>query len=562
MWCSFLRYGCLRRVLLSLLWASLVVPLVAVVGCSDDHTDVQPTANPKPKPDPKPTTCEVLMLPALARDTSGPFGILRHDVADDFTLPLHDGSEWTLSQQWSGCESYLFVTSARVNSALDDTSLWARDIDQLIEKSPDNVHYFFISNRGAETIAELDAMAGRIETALAPLEQARADWWRAHLHVVAKKADALSGWLATLLAGAGRGGFAIDRKQQIRLLGNLADVARYQSSLNTANEWPWESNLSYLAYEVKHYNYEARRAARFAAEEAAGVTIVKPWEGQVLDYQTEVDVTLPTAAEMADFDTLEIDLTLDCPDKTKGEFGNCGAWDYLAHLSVKEADDSWREVARFITSYHREGRYVVDATPLLVYLREGGMRRFRLVTSPDFNPQPYNTTLHLRFSQRGKPAKPTEAVYLWGGGDFNAMYNEGRMPIDVPISAAAKRVELWAIITGHGGATFNCAEFCNHQHEFSVNGDKFLREHTTVGDQEGCIGEVENGMVPNQGGTWWFGRGGWCPGQQVEPWVVDVTDSVVPGQTATIRYRGLFNSKTPPDDAGNIVMNSYLVVYQ
>jgi len=70
-------------------------------------------------------------------------------------------------------------------------------------------------------------------------------------------------------------------------------------------------------------------------------------------------------------------------------------------------------------------------------------------------------------------------------------------------------------------------------------------------------------MTPNQGGTWWFGRGGWCPGQQVDPWVVDVTAEVTPGQPATVSYRGLFKSiDPPPDGAGDINMVSYLVVHE
>jgi hypothetical protein len=67
-------------------------------------------------------------------------------------------------------------------------------------------------------------------------------------------------------------------------------------------------------------------------------------------------------------------------------------------------------------------------------------------------------------------------------------------------------------------------------------------------------------MVPNQGGTWWFGRGGWCPGQQVTPWVEDLTASVTPGQTATLSYRGLRGGSDPPDDSGDIVLSSYLVI--
>ena len=69
-------------------------------------------------------------------------------------------------------------------------------------------------------------------------------------------------------------------------------------------------------------------------------------------------------------------------------------------------------------------------------------------------------------------------------------------------------------------------------------------------------------MVPNQWGTWWFGRGGWCPGQQVDPWVVDVTDEVTPGMPATVEYRGLFGGADPTDGHGNIDMISYLTVYR
>lgn len=77
---------------------------------------------------------------------------------------------------------------------------------------------------------------------------------------------------------------------------------------------------------------------------------------------------------------------------------------------------------------------------------------------------------------------------------------------------------------------------------------------------EGCIGEVENGMTPNQGGTWWFGRGGWCPGEQVKPWVVDLTELAPPGTTADLSYMGTFKNMTPPDNSGNIDLTTYLVI--
>ena len=43
--------------------------------------------------------------------------------------------------------------------------------------------------------------------------------------------------------------------------------------------------------------------------------------------------------------------------------------------------------------------------------------------------------------------------------------------------------------------------------------------------QADCRDEVDNGVVPNQSGTWWFGCGGWCPGQEITPVVLNMTDS-------------------------------------
>src|SRR5690242_3949809 len=117
------------------------------------------------------------------------------------------------------------------------------------------------------------------------------------------------------------------------------------------------------------------------------------------------------------------------------------------------------------------------------------------------------------------------------------MYNVGRMLVDVPILADVKKVELFVLVTGHGSGANQCSEFCDHQHEFTVNGNKHTDQFPMAGTSQGCITHLSNGMTPNQAGTWWYGRGGWCPGQQVDPWVVDVTAEVTPGQTATVSYR-------------------------
>jgi hypothetical protein len=100
------------------------------------------------------------------------------------------------------------------------------------------------------------------------------------------------------------------------------------------------------------------------------------------------------------------------------------------------------------------------------------------------------------------------------------------------VPAGVRKVELVATITGHGfgAGRDNCAEFCDHTHHFTLNGREFVRSQPHVGETDGCVAQVPAGVVPNQYGTWPFGRGGWCPGLDVAPWVVDVTDALVPGR--------------------------------
>jgi hypothetical protein len=538
----------------------IVLPLVTLVsgfGCA-------PAVEPIPDPVVPPTYCELLGESERGFVADGTYGTTRWMLADDFTVELMDRSTWTLSEQWTGCDSYLFVPDNLIHSQLDQSNLWEDGVLGLIELSPPNAHYFFISQRSSNSEADpiLEAMVDRIDDDLDTLDEDEAAWWRDHLHVVRGRLGAREDWLPAAMA-AGRPGFTIDRFQRIREIGSLADVERYSSQLNNAGQWPWANNLSYVANEARYYEYEADRQDKLDAER--DVTVVKPFSGEVLGLRATTWVELPSAEQMAGFDTLEIDLQMWCPDQVAQETGNCGAWDYLSHIYVRDAAEknAWVEIARFITTYHRAGRYLVDATPLLAKLAKGGLFEVRYEISPPWNPQAYLTEMEFRFGNQGKGMKPSAATtFLWGGRGFNASYNDGREPRSIPIPATAQKVEIWALITGHGGATNNCAEFCNHQHEWTVGTDVFFHEHDTIGDDLACRDAIDQGTVPNQSGTWWFGRGGWCPGQQVEPVVFDVTDSVTPGTDAVVSYRGLFNGGTPPNDAGNIVMSSWLVVYE
>jgi hypothetical protein len=182
--------------------------------------------------------------------------------------------------------------------------------------------------------------------------------------------------------------------------------------------------------------------------------------------------------------------------------------------------------------------------------------------------------LSLRFSNRGKGTSGKRAFDLgWTRGQFWNEYNKGFHPIEFEVPEWAEKVELMSYITGHGFGKDkeNCAEFCNHTHHFSINGgDDHVKEHPEAGTLMGCAEQVNDGVVPNQGGTWIYGRGGWCPGLDVVPWVIDISDEVEFGGLNELTYRGLFDGedyvpeKAPDQDPeegydANIRIRTYLV---
>lgn len=513
-------------------------------------------------PDPS-AICAALGLTARPFE-AGPYGPHRGDLADDFTVELADGTTWSFQASFSGCESYVFTPDNLPVSDLDPKSIWESpsDLKKLVTTSPRNVHYFFVSRKKTdeEAAPNIDGQQTRVEALLATLPEADAAHWRSHLHVIRKKAADLGGFITDVLGTHGRIGFAIDRRQRIRGAGYLADVNRYSSALDAQMLWPWKWNLAYLAREPEYFNAESDRADALDAE---GATVIDLFTGEVLEEYADTTATLPPAAEMASFDTLEIEVTSQCPDPDDIEIGNCGAWDYLAGLFLADDPDHLVELGRFITAYHRETHWVADVSGLLPLLASGGQHAFRWSFAPEWNKQPTATRLSLRLSRKNKGVVPRQATYLFSGGAFGSTYNVDRLPVDVPIPAAAKKVELHVVVTGHGAGTNQCAEFCNHQHEITVNGQTHLIEFPEAGTEDECVPQVSHGMTPNQAGTWWFGRGGWCPGQQVNPRVIDVTAEVTPGQPATVAYRGLWKGvDPPPDGSGDINLTSYLVVHE
>ena len=487
----------------------------------------------------------------------------------DLTLPTLDG-DWNLAKNWTGCDSYVFVFTAPDPKYTNAHAVWNSKPIDLLKNSPMNVHYFFGSYDADDDTANatVQKQKDRFDAALATLAPDKAALWDGRLHYISVVPFSLDGWLGASLSKAGVFGFAIDRQQTRREVGGL-------------------TNLKSLAFEVQRFEYEAKNAIAEAADKA---TVVPLWDhvsggngwGPPKVY---ADVTLPSAAEMAKFDTLMLDMAHGC---TGGSDQNCPDWDREAYMNICDqttetaasvamscqtgtdtmacgcskpdgrssvgtrpctADGKGygacecpcdTEFARQITSYKRQGHWLTDETALLPLLKNGGKVRFRYDT-----PDGWLLTTSLRLSNQGKATRPTAMQPLWHGEQYDEKYNSLFKPIDVAVPANAKAVKIVAIITGHGSGTDtqNCAEFCAHAHIFTVGGKDFTKTHELASTPTGCQGQVLDGAIPNQYGTWPYGRAGWCPGMDVRVWTADVTAQAKAGTTVTFSYKALLGGK-------------------
>lgn len=497
--------------------------------------------------------------PAPSRPfAAGPYGKGVKDLAGPVGLETPEG-RWRLEAQWTGEDSYLFLMRTSGNAALFNGAL-----KPLLDASPRNVQYVFGWLNDETGFAQVRT---RWTAELANLPSADRDHWLPRVHFVMTRMDA-EGWVGEMMAarlarppmylGNGLTAFGIDRFQRIREVGMLGRLGGNGTI----------PDLRLLAKEAEAFNFEFTREQRLAARPARVITVATT---QTAHDTIDADVMLPTAAELDAYDTLEVDLTMDCPDHLNA---NCGAWDYLSHLYLcapstgPDGGMTWtcdRELARWITTYWREGRWVTDISYQLPMLKPGGLQHLRWTASGQFDPRrtDYITSLSLRFSTQSRPQRPVAAFPLWTGGRLDMNYDGLHPARMVDIPADAVKVELVTLLTGHGGVMpTNCAEFCNHEHLFGINGAIKRQNFPEATTASGCSDRVSEGVVPNQHGTWYFGRGGWCPGFDVAPKIVDVTADIRKGQANTVTYEARFGGAPVTQHLGNIVLSSWLVVWK
>lgn len=467
---------------------------------------------------------------------------------------------WDFETHWNGENSYIFIhLSSGVNYS---SALWNSNTkQQLLQNSPQNIHYFFISNQNTAP-GDVQNMKDSFDVILEDFSQADQNHWVTHLHYIPQRSIDLDSWLADALQG--KYALGIDRFQRIMQIGYLGNPNGFVGT-----------NMSYLAHEAIHYNYIWNTFFE-TQQDYLEVTVFDSilynggWGSTVTGM-----ADLPSEAELGQFSRMEVEAWLPCNGYIDG---NCDDYDRIAGLEVCAGDGTGcTEIARWITPFDRQPHWLTDITPFISTLYPGGSRFFKFYISGWPNSL---VTVKLRLFNEGETIVPRSYQNLWGGGQFNSNYNSLHDPIVFDVPAEAVRVEFVSYITGHGSGcdSGNCAEFCNSRHNFEVNGGtgNFYVSHPEAGTTTDCmqLDRIANGVIPNQWGTWGYGRSGWCPGLDVEPFVQDITDAVMIGDQNIITYDACWipfgtqcTGQWPtPVECGDgyqaeIIMSSYIVVW-
>ncbi|MDP8245348.1 MAG: peptide-N-glycosidase F-related protein [Candidatus Hinthialibacter antarcticus] len=224
-------------------------------------------------------------------------------------------------------------------------------------------------------------------------------------------------------------------------------------------------------------------------------------------------------------------MTLEAPE------GGYDFWDRIMKISVRSDVRKTVEIARFMTPYRKGGVWWWDVTDYQSILR--GSTRMTAFIDTWVGPghaqgAGWLVTLDLFYYQGNPKWEPYFVENVWNGepryGDPNNPISKFFADKTLDADAEMERAKLRIIVTGHGQSpnTNNAAEFLVRGRTVRVNGAEYYNELW----RDDCY------MSPcrPQSGTWIYSRAGWCPGDVVAPWDINISDEIEAGASYQLEY--------------------------
>lgn len=203
-------------------------------------------------------------------------------------------------------------------------------------------------------------------------------------------------------------------------------------------------------------------------------------------------------------------------------------WDRAGNLRLVTAGLPDLEIARFMTAYGGRTDHEVDVSELAPLLR--GRRTVRAFIDTWVSPA-WRVDFALRFAPDTLYAPPTWALPVFYADSFNAQEHAGGVEVPVEVPPGLARVVMRCFSTGHCTDGRDDDEFVSKANVIAVDGVVVERFHPWRDD---CRRFRERNPYCARwtDGSWSsdYSRSGWCPGVEVAPREIDLTDHLAPGR--------------------------------
>ena len=237
-------------------------------------------------------------------------------------------------------------------------------------------------------------------------------------------------------------------------------------------------------------------------------------------------IRMPPRTLLQSFASMQLDFALSCAGNMDRD---CSVWDRIATVTADCGGTAGSfEVGRWINAFQRRVGRWLTTTPLMpAFFPDHPAARDGVcnITASIGMGDKWLVSLNIRFANDaireepdwGQPALVEEVEFPNSNDDFNGpAYNINRT-VSFRTGYLVKRVAVMAIITGHGGCEFEPTShhwIVNGQElNYSTNNALYYDRFMQAGTPFGCANKTRLGAVPNEHGTWYFGRNGWCDGQ-------------------------------------------------
>lgn len=236
----------------------------------------------------------------------------------------------------------------------------------------------------------------------------------------------------------------------------------------------------------------------------------------------------------------------------------CDPWDRAGNVSLVIGEQKI-EMIKFITAYGGHTEYTVDLSHLIQPLTEPKITVQAFIDT--WSSPGWEIDFELTYEPTDDTIAPVWITPVMFINSYTAeKYGDKGYEQKVSIPDNIKRVQLYYLVSGHCTDGRDADEFISKDNLISVD-DQIVYRYQPWRDDCKQFRDINPYTKKWSAGYWSsdFSRSGWCPGDMVEPLILDLSDHLKPGEhSINVKVEDV-RPKDENDQYGYWRISAYLV---